>query len=314
MTTGTAPRRATSRRTTPSPTERLEALARDDPSVAPLVRLHVVAQRAAADPAWDAGMPALDRQQVQAGIPLLHGQTVTVDTGSLHRLAHELAGVAAETSPGGRTLRSALRAGTLEPATLLVAALRQDHESMVDAGAAAGVDADLLEAWAQLLAMPVLRAAGRAAAPLLEDVTWDAGYCPVCAAWPLLAERRGLERTRVLRCGRCGAGWSYGLQKCVYCANADYKTLGYLAPESQREARQAATCDACMSYLKTITTVSALAPEDLPIQDLVTLELDIAALGQGYTRPEQAGFPLGLQVVAPPPAAPKRESLLPWPR
>ena len=60
-------------------------------------------------------------------------------------------------------------------------------------------------------------------------------------------------------CGRCGAGWSYGIQKCAFCGNHDFKTLGYLAPEAEREARQAATCDACMGYVKTVTTVVAKA-------------------------------------------------------
>ena len=33
------------------------------------------------------------------------------------------------------------------------------------------------------------------------------GYCPICGAWPLLGELRGVELSRFSRCAGCGAGW-----------------------------------------------------------------------------------------------------------
>jgi FdhE protein len=142
--------------------------------------------------------------------------------------------------------------------------------------------------------MPLVLAAGRCAAPLIENVTWDAGYCPVCAAWPTLAELRGLSRERWLRCGRCGAGWRFPQQRCAFCATRDHRQIGYLAPEANRESRRAATCDACRGYLKTISTLDASSPAELAYQDLTTLELDVAALERDYARPETPGFPLAV--------------------
>ena len=71
-------------------------------------------------------------------------------------------------------------------------------------------------------------AAARCAA--LTDIDkWDRGYCPVCGAWPALAELVGAEKRRVLRCGRCGTWWSWLVLLCPYCGNDDHRTLGTLS-------------------------------------------------------------------------------------
>ena len=61
-----------------SPAARLQELAAADPAVAPLARLHMVALRAVADPAWANGVPELDGRPGR-DTPLLHGTTLTVD-------------------------------------------------------------------------------------------------------------------------------------------------------------------------------------------------------------------------------------------
>ena len=65
------------------------------------------------------------------------------------------------------------------------------------------LDPDALSAAAALAVMPLLQALRRRFAPAI-DPRWSEGVCPVCGGWPMLAEQRGLERARRLRCGRCG--------------------------------------------------------------------------------------------------------------
>ncbi|HBY94519.1 MAG TPA: hypothetical protein DEP84_11265, partial [Chloroflexi bacterium] len=59
--------------------ERLEALARTDPTVAPLATLQATVLRSAAAAFWVEGVPALDRSRAVGSRPLLHGATLTVD-------------------------------------------------------------------------------------------------------------------------------------------------------------------------------------------------------------------------------------------
>jgi FdhE protein len=97
---------------------------------------------------------------------------------------------------------------------------------------------------------------------------------------------------------------------CPYCANADRRSAGYLAPERERESRRAATCDACRGYLKSVTTFQAIPPVEIGILDMQTLELDIAALDQGYARPDVPGFPLDVAVEL----TERRSRWTPWHR
>jgi FdhE protein len=292
---------------------RLDALSQTDPAVVPLARLQAEALRAAADATWAEGVPEPDRQQIERGIPLLHRQTVRADGGRVRRLLARLAAVVRDTPGVGDDATAfgrAVEQGDLDAASLLRAALVQDGEALAHLAGTVGVDVALLATIANLAALPLLQACGRRADPVLGGARWTGGYCPVCAAWPTLAELRGLDRMRWLRCGRCGSGWSVAHVGCPYCSNADRRSAGYLAPERERESRRAVTCDVCRGYLKTVTTIQAIPPVEIGMTDMQTLELDVAALDQDYARPDVPGFPLDVTVEV----TERRSRWTPWHR
>ena len=275
----------------------LDELARADPTSAPLARLQVEALRAAADRTWAQAVPDLERAPTRDGQPLLHDQTLQVDREQVRRLLDRLASAAERTDQSNApAVRRALASSRLDPLALLTASICQDADALL--ATAADLDPGLLATLGQLLAFPLLQACGERSAPLLAGVRWDPSYCPLCAAWPTLAELRGLEREHWLRCGRCGAGWRYPHHRCALCGRRDHRALGYLAPEAQRESRRAVTCDACHGYVKTLATIGPLPPSEIGLQDLLTLELDLAALERGYGRPDRPGFPLRVTVAA----------------
>ena len=295
----------------PRTVTRLEELARADPAIAPLARLQAEARSATADLHWEEGVPALERRQLADGLPLLHGQTLHADPDRVRRLLDRLAAIAGSSGhQDAQAMRGTLGAGALDPLAMLEASIAQDAERLERLAAETGADVDLLATLGQLAAFPLLQACGRIAAPLLEGLVWEPGYCPVCAAWATLAELRGLERQRWLRCGRCGAGWSFSHQRCPFCASSNHRAQGYLAPEADRESRRALTCDDCQGYLKALTTVMPTPPDEIGVQDLTTLELDLAAIDRDYGRPQAPGFPLVVSVEP----APRRTGWLAWRR
>ncbi len=292
-------------------------LAKRDPTVAPLALLQAAALRAAVVPYWDATVPALDSNRLSRGIPILNGVTFIVEAERVRSLLLELAAVAARAGvTDAGSLQRALGAGDrrapsqVDALVMLKAGIIGDQVTMAEAAERVGTDLSFLASMVHLASLPLLQACGRRVGNLPPSLVWEAGYCPVCAAWPLLAEVRGLERQRWLRCGRCGTGWRFRNQQCLYCDNLDHRTQGYLAPEGAHESRQALTCNHCMGYLKSFTTIRPLPMNDLLLKDLTTLELDIVALEQGYSRPSTPGFPLQLEVVP----AETRSGWLPWRR
>jgi FdhE protein len=248
---------------------RLRDLAARDPAVAPLALLQAEALEAASDPAWHAAAPPPGEQP-----PFLDGTTIRLDVLSLKNLFERLGANVSEGTP------------------LLEASLAQDAERALEAAQ----HDQALVVIAQVATLPLLLACGAGAAPRLKDLLWEHGYCPVCAAWPTLLEVRGLERQRWLRCGRCGSGWQQINALCAFCGSNEYRNQRYLAPEKERETRQALTCQECHGYLKAFTTLGPLAPGEVLLRDLLSLELDLAALDQGFSRPAEPAVRLNVRL------------------
>jgi len=288
----------------------LTALAEQDVTVRPLALLWIEILRTAAESAWEQSAAALERGSVTQGEPLLHRQTVPVDPHSARDLLMRLAASAAQARvPGAdKVQHTVTHEAHLDVLMLLESGITFDHARREAIAADLGVSLPLLATLADLAVVPLLFACGRRATTLMPNIPWRHGFCPLCAAWPTLAELRGLERERWLRCGRCGAGWRFRHHCCVFCGNAAHESLGYLAPEADKESRRAVTCGQCRSYIKTFTTIAPLTPPEIVLRDLASLELDMAAIHENFGRPARPGFPLQISLIA----APGRRGWLPW--
>ncbi len=221
-----------------------------------------------------------------ARAPLLHGAEITVHRGVVRRFLRRLWRLAGINGAGP---------ARIDPIELLEAAVRQD-DTRIDAFAAA--DPSTLRVVAQLTALPLLQACARTVGAELSPSWWE-GYCPLCGAWPTLAEFRGLERKRWLRCGRCGTGWEVPWLRCPFCAETNHENLGYLAPEDGETTRKVEVCDTCKGYVKAEPTVRPLPLWDVLLDDVATVPLDVAALDRGYHRPERPGYGLEVKIWEP---------------
>jgi FdhE protein len=246
----------------------LAAIERAHPEWAQWIARVRTVVRQAADESWDAEVPRL--APPAAGAPVLAGAT-------LHR--HERA---------GRFLCELARAAGLRSApdvAALLAALNGEDCDRCDAAGAA---------IAALAVVPLLHASRRRFADRVPR-GWTAGYCPVCAAWPAFAEVCGVERTRFLRCGRCAAGWEAAPLRCPFCGMHDHTRLASLVVEGAGPAVE--LCEGCRSALKVFTTLQPAAPGQLLLDDLASVDLDLAAAARGYGRPRRAGHPLNVTLA-----------------
>jgi FdhE protein len=243
------------------------------------------------DGVWEGAVPATAADR-PARAPLLHRSHMTVAGRPARRWVRRLLELDAPLLEG-------LDPGRLDATALLEAAVCQD-DAWVDAIATtAGAPASAtpaLRVVAQMAALPLLQACGRKLAPEVPSTWWE-GYCPVCGAWPTLAEFRGLEHKRWLRCGRCGTGWEVSWLRCPFCDETNHENLGYLAPEEGEPTRKAEVCDRCKGYVKAEATVRPLRPWEVLLEDLTTVALDVAALDRGYHRPERTAYSLEARVV-----------------
>lgn len=145
------------------------------------------------------------------------------------------------------------------------------------------LDADLLRTLAQNSLKPALRAWAHGFKGKIDLDQWRRGQCPICGSPPALAEIQGKEGGRHLRCGMCGANWSYPRLQCAFCHNQDYKSLGYFSVEGQEGKYSVQICEVCHNYIKVIVTFDPTLVDLLPVEDLATLHLDMIATERGYS-------------------------------
>jgi FdhE protein len=279
--------------------QRLGTLVLQTPEWRPWLSVFEEALHAMQDQAWDIPVPEPSLVR-PAAAALLDGITLTLDPRLAREWLRRLLGVAvANSSRDAGALALAARTDRLDALALLEATICQDEPRLTALSASVGVDPQALDALGHLAALPLLQACGRHLAGQVPP-TWPYGYCPICGAWPALTEMRGLDRARHLRCARCGGDWAVAWLHCPYCHTTDHEQLGALVPEAGGETRKVDTCAACKGYVKAVTTLGPWPAYMVLIEDLDTVDLDVAAMQHGYGRPKRPGCLLTTRLVASP--------------
>ena len=275
-----------------NPTAALKRLNEDRPEWRPWLVVLDELLSEATEPRWDDCVPVFS--ECRAHVPRLAKASIAIPRDLLRRWIMRLlrAAAAGGTAPLA-TLRPLVETAPL--VELFRAALCQDDRSLDEIAARQGADAAALRGVAALLPMPLLHACSRRLDGAASE-DWRDGYCPLCGAWPAFAEVRGIERARYLRCARCGAEWAIHWLYCPFCGAAEHQQLVSLRPENGSGSRSVEACNGCGGYVKSFTVLQA--PEALGVffDDLASIDLDIAAIEQGYHRSDGSGYPLNVQI------------------
>ena len=247
------------------------------------------------NPRWDAVVPVRIKAQ-QDKVPLLAGVTIVLEKNSVRRVLEQLIRIAHRSgTPKMATLETVLHT-ELDTLTLFKAALCQETDRIAETAAFVGADPEAFQAVLTLLPVPLLQACNRRWTPSIAK-SWVEGYCPVCGAWPAFTEVRGIERSRYFRCSRCGGEWQSHCLFCPYCSMNDHQELVSLVPEKSGSNSVIEACKRCLGYVKTFTKLQGSPAAKVMLDDLATVDLDVAALEHGYKRPQGTGYSLDITVT-----------------
>ncbi len=279
----------------------MDILLASQPETAPWLGVLSAVLKEAVEPAWDAVAASTTLQAEHApGTPLLAGARIPIDARLADRWVRRVLALAAEASPEAVGLRAAAdddpSGAPLDARAFLEAAVNADGERLEALARSLDIDPDALAAVAALAVMPLLQALRRRFGPA-ADPRWEEGWCPICGGWPHLAEQRGLERARRLRCARCGGDWVQPGIRCPYCGVVGHEARAALVSEQDGEARKVETCSACRGYLKSVATLRAWAADEVALTDLATVDLDLVALERAFERPEPRRLEPGARVM-----------------
>jgi len=115
----------------------------------------------------------------------------------------------------------------------------------------------------------------------VEQSRWRRGYCPICGGNPDFSFLDTENGARWLVCSRCDTEWLFQRLKCPYCNNTDQKTLSYYTGEEG--LYRLYVCDNCKHYLKTIDMRNTRSDTLIPLERVLTLEIDTQARNYGYS-------------------------------
>lgn len=233
------------------------------------------------------------------GVPIFTGEPIPVPVGLLKTSLLNLCDALAAGGAGESAdhIKAAIAANTMDAGSLLTASLSRDQQAIRTGAVHRGLAPDLVWLLAELAASPFAHALHVALLSPRQDASgdtlagamraWNHGHCAVCGSWPALAEVA--DGHRVLRCSFCAAGWELNEYRCIYCGEHG-EPFVTAAPDEERKDRRVEICGACQGYLKTID-VAELSPFPLvAITDMESMDLDLAAMEHGYSRPPMKEF------------------------
>ena len=116
---------------------------------------------------------------------------------------------------------------------------------------------------------------------LVDQENWRRGYCPICGGNPDFAFLDTERGARWLVCSRCDAEWLFQRLQCPYCGTTDQNALSYFTAED--EPYRLYVCEQCKHYLKTVDLRQAKSEVLMPLERLLTLDMDRQAQEQGYS-------------------------------
>lgn len=127
---------------------------------------------------------------------------------------------------------------------------------------------------------PWLTAYAKELLPLVNQESWYKRYCPVCGGGPDFAFLDKGEGARWLICSRCDAKWLFYRLVCPHCGNQDQRTLAYFTDD--KSLYRLHVCEKCRRYIKAIDLRQTGAEILLPLERILTLDMDRQAYELKY--------------------------------
>jgi len=114
------------------------------------------------------------------------------------------------------------------------------------------------------------------------------GHCPFCGGAAWISSRKSAPDAdsgfRYLGCSLCGLEWNFNRLSCPACGEEDPHKLPIFQSDVHKAVRLE-TCETCRRYVKSIDLTVDARPIP-PVDDLVSLSMDLWAAEEGYTRIE----------------------------
>jgi FdhE protein len=215
------------------------------------------------------------------GKPVLTLDYLGLDWSLLEELFRAAVRILIGESAGGE--ENSQRLNQLAANTPLLRQVARDYYNDIPLSATATehcIDTPLMEACISAALAPFLAAQSEALSELVAQELWRRKSCPICGG---AADFAFLEKdlgARWLMCSRCSMEWLFQRIQCPYCGTQKHESLAYRT--NSQGLYQLYTCEDCRCYIKAIDLRKAGSNVLLPLERILTVDLDRQAREANY--------------------------------
>ena len=222
------------------------------------------------------------RNQSGRGSPLLSFADLTIDWSLLQKTFKEIAALFTDYTEVLGEVPQSLKDASPDLTTLKEATKAWfEGASLPPRMPISGINEALGEFIIEATLRPFLVSYGEALLSFVRQAQWRRGYCPVCGGNPDFAFLDKERGARWLLCSRCDAEWLFQRLECPYCGTKEPSALAYCTDD--KELYRLYVCQKCRHYLKAIDLRRADYEVLLPLERLLTLNMDNQAQQDGYS-------------------------------
>lgn len=221
--------------------------------------------------------------RLRKGIPLLLYKDFSPDWQQVKEVFEQVAAWAAKESEEPSADIDALKNIARQTSLLKkVVGLWYRADSLTTIARTRDIDEELLVGVVSTALKPFLHAYSRLLLPNVDQELWRRRYCPVCGGKPDFAYLDKERGARWLLCSRCDAEWLFLRLECPYCGSQKQDSLAYFTDEEESYLYRLYVCEECRTYIKAIDLRRGESEVLLPLERVMTLDMDKQACEKGY--------------------------------
>jgi len=216
-------------------------------------------------------------ERLEHGLPLISFDELALDWSLLQDVFTEVTIVFAKYPELFGEIPKSLREATL---TKEIAKAWFEGAKLPSMIASDDINEHLLKTIIQATLRPFLTSRSKPWLGLVNQKRWRRRYCPICGGSPDFAFLDKERGARWLLCSRCDAEWLFQRLECPYCGTKDQDALAYFADDEG--LYRLYVCEQCHTYIKAIDLRRAESEVLLPLERVMTLDLDRQGQEKGY--------------------------------
>ncbi len=228
--------------------------------------------------------PQVDERGFRGGVPLIRQWNLFLPDDPWREIAEGLIPAILEGLPRLREdldrVLVRLRGNEISPFASLQRYVDTGDDVVQEWAAACRVQTPAVRLFLDATAQIILEKRAGDLAPLVRDLPWEKGFCPICGAFPILAVIRE-KGQRWLHCSVCSHDWRFARIACPGCERGGERGVTYFYVEDEKD-ESVFVCEQCKRYILTVTRVDALGDADPDAIAIGLVHLDVIMQEKGF--------------------------------